>query len=63
MKKGKIGDNDIVLMLSVDGAQLYAHKASDCWIYIWVIMDISPDERYNKRHILPGGFIPDSNKP
>lgn len=50
-------------MLSIDGAQLYAHKASDFWIYIWVIMDLAPDERYKKRHVLPGGFIPGPNKP
>jgi hypothetical protein len=30
---------DVVLMFSIDGAQLYRNKASDCWIYIWVIMD------------------------
>lgn len=63
VKNGKIGNNDIVLMLSIDGAQLYAHKASDCWIYIWIIMDFSPDERYKKRHVLPGGFIPGPHKP
>ena len=50
-------------MLSIDGAQLYAHKMSDCWIYLWVIMDLSPDDRYKKRHVLPGGFIPGPNKP
>ena len=63
VKQGKIGTDDIVLMLSIDGAQLYSHKASDCWIYIWVIMDLSPDERYKKTHVLPGGFIPGPNKP
>lgn len=63
VKKGGISNDDIVLMLSIDGAQLYAHKASDCWIYIWVIMDFSPDERYKKRHVLPSGFIPGPNKP
>jgi hypothetical protein len=30
-------------MLSLDGAQLYAHKASHCWIYIWIIFDIDPE--------------------
>ena len=63
VKKGRITDDDIVLMLSIDGAQLYAHKASDCWIYIWIIMDFAPDERYKKKHVLPGGFIPGPNKP
>ena len=31
---GNIGEHDFVLMLSVDGAQLYQSKQSDCWIYI-----------------------------
>ena len=63
IKNGNIRDDDIVLMFSIDGAQLYAHKVSDCWIYIWVVMDISPDERYKKGCVLPGGFIPGPNKP
>ena len=58
-----IDDHDTVLLLSIDGAQLYASKQSDCWIYIWVIMDLSPDLRYKKSHVLPGGFIPGPNKP
>ena len=62
VRSGKIQDNDIVLMLSIDGAQLYAHKTSDCWIYIWIIMDFSPEERYMKRHVIPGGFIPGKPK-
>jgi len=60
---GKIKDDDMVLMLSIDGAQLYQSKQSDCWIYIWVILDLVPDLRYKKRHIFPGGFFPRPNKP
>ena len=63
VRNGKIQDDDIVLMLSIDGAQLYAHKSSDCWIYLWVIMDLPPNERYKKHYVLPGGFIPGPNKP
>ena len=44
VRSGKIKDTDIILMLSINGAQLYTHKALDCWIYIWVLMDLSPDE-------------------
>jgi len=29
---GRIQGDDIVLMFSIDGAQLYAKKASACWI-------------------------------
>jgi len=58
-----IGDHNMVLLLSIDGAQLYKRKQSDCWIYIWVIMDLSLGVRYKKSHILSGGFIPGPNKP
>ncbi len=60
---GAIDDDDILLMLSMDGAQLYEHKISDCWIYILVILELSPDKRYKKRHVIPGGFIPGPKKP
>jgi hypothetical protein len=38
--------HDMVLMFSMDGAQLYASKASDCWIYIWIVFDYIPGTRY-----------------
>ena len=50
-------------MLSIDGAQLLRNKKSDCWIYIWIILDLAPDERYKIRNILPGGVIPGPGKP
>ncbi|KAF8816949.1 hypothetical protein BYT27DRAFT_7247837 [Phlegmacium glaucopus] len=59
----KITENDMVLMMSIDGAQLYQSKQSDCWIYIWVILDLAPDLRYKKCYIFPGGFIPGPNIP
>ncbi|KAJ3533931.1 hypothetical protein NM688_g7210 [Phlebia brevispora] len=63
VRRGEITNNDIVLLISMDGAQLYAHKLSDCWIYIWVVLEHSPEVRYKKKHILPGGIIPGPNKP
>ena len=36
-----IKPNNIVLMLSMDGTQLYQSKASDCWIYIWILLNLS----------------------
>ncbi|KAG1831923.1 hypothetical protein DFJ58DRAFT_736501 [Suillus subalutaceus] len=47
-QSGKIKDSDAVLMFSIDRAQLYESKQSNCWIYIWVIFDHAPDERYKK---------------
>ena len=43
---GRIGEDDIVLMFSIDGAQLYAKKLSACWIYIWVLLNLSPARHY-----------------
>ena len=63
VKKGSIGEYDTTLMLSIDGAQLHAHKKSDCWIYIWIIVDLAPGERYKIRNILPGGVIPGPDPP
>ena len=58
-----LGSHDTVLMFSADGAQLYRNKKSDCWIYIWVVYDLAPGDRYKKRYILPGGFVPGPNAP
>lgn len=63
VERGDIRTDDMVLMFAVDGAQLYADKQSDCWIYIWVILDLPPELRYKKRLILPGGFIPGPHNP
>lgn len=59
----KIQRGDTLLMLSLDGAQIYRDKQSDCWIYIWVFTSLSPDMRYKKRYVVPGGFIPGPSKP
>ncbi|OBZ79028.1 hypothetical protein A0H81_01464 [Grifola frondosa] len=59
----RIRREDMVLMFSVDGAQLYQSKLSDCWVYIWMVLDYAPDVRYKKEHIIPGGVIPGPSKP
>ena len=63
VEEGLIGEYDTVLMFSIDGAQLYQHKKSTCWIYIWILLDLGPDERYKIRNILPGGIIPGPHSP
>ena len=55
--------HDTVLMFSADGAQLYRNKKLDCWMYIWVIYDLAPGDRYKKQHVLPGGFVPGPHAP
>ncbi|PCH37486.1 hypothetical protein WOLCODRAFT_31277, partial [Wolfiporia cocos MD-104 SS10] len=61
--RGDIRDDDIMLMFSMDGAQLYVCKQSDCWVYMWVLLDYAPEVRYKKTHVIPGGIIPGPNKP
>jgi hypothetical protein len=47
----------------MDDAQLYRDKKSDCWIYIWILLDLAPDFHYKKQYVLPGGLIPGPNIP
>ncbi|KIN97842.1 hypothetical protein M404DRAFT_31928 [Pisolithus tinctorius Marx 270] len=63
VKWGDIKPDDIVLMISLNSAQLYESKESNCWIYIWIVMNHAPDKHYKKHYILPGSFIPGRNKP
>lgn len=56
-----IRENDITLLFSIDGAQLYAKKVSSCWIYIWVLFNLSPARHYKKKHVFISGFIPGPN--
>ena len=63
VRRGDIAKNDTVVMFAIDGAQLYRDKFSDCWIYIWVILDLDPKVRYKKDFVMPGGFIPGPHKP
>jgi hypothetical protein len=58
VSEGKIQDTDTVVLASMDGAQIYEYKDSDCWIQIWILVDISPDLRYKKAYVLPGTVIP-----
>lgn len=44
VEDGWISGYDMVLMLSIDGAQLYRDKKSECWIYIWILLELGPDE-------------------
>ncbi len=57
-----IKPEDLTLMFLVDGAQLYKMKQSDCWIYVWVLLDMSPKDRYKKGYVLPGVVLPGPNK-
>ncbi|KAE9383504.1 hypothetical protein BT96DRAFT_843748 [Gymnopus androsaceus JB14] len=53
----------LVISASLDGAQLYQNKKSDCWIGIWINQDYAPDTRFKKKKIFPNLTIPGPNKP
>ncbi|KAJ3006434.1 hypothetical protein NUW54_g3936 [Trametes sanguinea] len=63
VEAGCIKDKDTVLMFSLDGAQLYASKTSDCWFFIWVLLDLPLSSHYKKQYVLPGSVIGGPNKP
>ncbi|KAJ8516333.1 hypothetical protein ONZ45_g6338 [Pleurotus djamor] len=56
---GHIHGDDSLL----DSAQLYRMKHSDCWIYIWVILNLDPKIRYKVKDVLPAGSIPGPESP
>jgi hypothetical protein len=60
---GRFNKDDIMLQLSIDGAQLFCDKASDCWMFIWIIHNLRPGLRYTKSFVIPGSFVPGPNKP
>ncbi|KAF7371937.1 hypothetical protein MVEN_00051600 [Mycena venus] len=60
---GDIKDTDIVIIGSIDGAQLYRNKQSDCWISIYIIGEMSPLGRFKIGAIFPDSFIPGPKKP
>ncbi|KAF9219049.1 hypothetical protein BS17DRAFT_798335 [Gyrodon lividus] len=49
---GDIKPDDIIIMLSLNGTQLYQ-----------ILLNMSPDKHYKKINVIPGGFIPGPNKP
>jgi hypothetical protein len=61
--KGLISEDDILLLFSADGAQLYRHKDSDTWMATFTILNLPPDMRYKMSRMLPQVFIPGPNKP
>ncbi|KAG6888032.1 hypothetical protein C0992_009847 [Termitomyces sp. T32_za158] len=58
INQGEICEHDTVLIVSFDGAQIYRNKQSDCWFYVWIILCFSPELRYTKQYVIPGGIMP-----
>src|SRR5882762_5314642 len=45
---GAFHKTDVALQISIDGAQLRADRASEAWVFIWVIHNLPPNLRYKK---------------
>jgi hypothetical protein len=61
--RGQIQDTDILLSFSIDAAQLVkSADSTNCWVYSWTLLELSPEHRFKKRWSFPGGFIPGSPK-
>jgi hypothetical protein len=63
VESGKIHDNDMLLNMSMDGAQLYRDKESDTWFGISSIIDFSPEIRHSKETVIPLFVIGGPNPP
>ncbi|KZV98741.1 hypothetical protein EXIGLDRAFT_593834, partial [Exidia glandulosa HHB12029] len=64
MTDGHLTPDDTVIMHSIDGAQLYRHKKSNCWMSICVIFNFAPDQgRYKVSRVLPVSTVPGPEKP
>jgi hypothetical protein len=55
--RGDVHPQDTLIMHAMDGAQLYKDKDSDCWVLLWILVELSPDFRYKKTHALPAAVI------
>jgi hypothetical protein len=62
VETGKINKDDVLIQFSLDGAQLYRDKESDCWIFVYIIHNLPPEVRYKKKFVIPAGFIPGPEK-
>ena len=58
VKSGLIKEDDTMVAITLDGAQLYRDKDSDCYFLGWIILNLSPDRRYAKAGFEPGVFAP-----
>jgi hypothetical protein len=57
VETGKISRDNVLVQFSLDDAQLYCNKESDCWIFVYIIHNLPPELCYRKKLVIPAGFI------
>ena len=63
IEQGKICDDNMIISISIDGAQLYQSKKSDAWFGIAQVLDLPPELRHRKLYVLPLFIIGGPNAP
>ncbi|KAG7098203.1 hypothetical protein E1B28_000171 [Marasmius oreades] len=60
---GQLKEDDMLIAISMDGAQLYRDKDSDTWFGIATILNFPGEIRHKKEHVLPLFTIGGPNAP
>jgi hypothetical protein len=56
-------DQDIALLGSVDGYQLFKQKCDDCWIVLFINANLPPHQHVKKENLLITSIIPGPKAP
>jgi len=56
-------EQDIALIGSTDGYQIFKQKTDDCWIVMFINSNLSPSERVKKQNLLISLIIPGPKQP
>ncbi|KAF5370373.1 hypothetical protein D9758_006949 [Tetrapyrgos nigripes] len=62
-QKANPNPTDVLVSLSIDGAQLYRNKKSDTWIACYKIENLPPKKRFKDLSSMTAVVIPGPNKP
>lgn len=63
VESGQISDNNMLLILSMDGTQFYRNKELDTWFGIATLIDFAPEIHHTKEMVLPTFVIGSPNAP
>jgi hypothetical protein len=54
---------DLCLIGSTDSYQIFQQKRDNCWVFLYINANLSPNERVKKENLLIAGIIPGPNSP
>lgn len=64
VKKGHFQEKqDIALMVSIDGFQIFKQKTDDCWVLLFINTNLPPEQRVKKENLLITTIIPGPKEP